>query len=238
MAEAFDNIKNELITAIQVLIQQNVLDAFGHVSVRHPNNPEYYLLAKALPPNIITKDDLLEFDLDSNPVDNFDEQLYGERYIHGNIYQARPDVHAVCHHHSPAIMPFSVTGTPLQPVSQTGAAMGKHVPFWDSREEFGDTDLLVSTPDQGDSLAKKLDYAWMVIMRRHGACVVGRTIRELVLRAVFSCRDALIQTQAASIGTIEPLSSGERDIASQLREASINRCWIYWTSQLFKSRNQ
>ena len=129
-------------------------------------------------------------------------------------------------------MPFCVTGVPLEPVSQTGASMGMHVPFWDSRTEFGDTKLLVTTEMEANSLVRALGPHWLVLMRRHGATVVGRSLQEMVFRAVHSCRDADYQLQARLLGPIDPLSLQERELAGALRADPIQRCWQHWTALL------
>jgi len=223
---------DELVHANKILLHNHVLDAFGHVSVRHPDLPNRFLLSSALPPALVRAADILEFNLDSSPVDAASRSLYVERYIHGSIYQARPDVNAVCHHHAKEIMPFCITSTPLRAVSQTGASMGARVPVWDSRDDFGDTNLLITNPAQSDSLAKALAQSWGVLMRRHGACVVGRSLRELVFRAVFMCQDAEIQLNARALGEIEPLNPGELELTGQPSDTGINRCWDHWLAQL------
>jgi HCOMODA/2-hydroxy-3-carboxy-muconic semialdehyde decarboxylase len=232
MSEALLALRHELVLAHRILIDQGVLEAFGHISVRHPEAPDRFLLPRALPPSRITPDDILQFGMDAEPVEPTEAKQFSERFIHAAIYRARPDVAAICHHHSPSIMPFCITGVPLQAVSQTGASMGPEVPFWDSRTEFGDTKLLVVTHREADSLARALGPAWMVLMRRHGATVVGRDLRELVFRGVHYCRDADYQLQAAALGPIEPLSQKERELAGQLRADPINRCWQHWTTML------
>src|SRR5579862_5086142 len=185
-----DEARTQLTLANRILAHEGVLDAFGHVSIRHPSDPGRYLLARSRSPELIESADILEFTLDSEPVAPATTVLYGERVIHGCIYQARPDVQAVCHHHSRAVMPFCISGVPLQPVNHLGATMGANVPFWDQRDDFGDTDLIVAKPEEGRSLARALGPNWIVLMRRHGATVAGTTIEELVFRTVYSCRNA------------------------------------------------
>ena len=151
-----DEARNKLALANRILAHEGVLDGFGHVSMRHPADPDRYLLARSRSPELIEPSDILEFTLDSQPLVPPTGFLYGERVIHGCIYQARPDVHAVCHHHSRAVMPFCISGVPLQPVDHLGATMGAVIPFWDQRDEFGDTDLIVAKPEEGQSLARAL----------------------------------------------------------------------------------
>lgn len=232
MPEFSAYLRQRLVRAYQILIAQGVLETFGHVSVRVPESPDQFLLPVAGAPAGVRSVDLLAFDLAGKSTTETDRLLFSERYIHAAIYRARPDVMSVCHHHSPSVMPFCVAGVALEPVSQTGAAMGAHVPFWDSRAEFGDTPLLVNTPGQAESLARALGSAWMVLMRRHGATVVGRSLEELVFRAVHACRDADYQLRARVLGEVQPLSQQERQLAGELRHEPILRCWQHWEALL------
>jgi ribulose-5-phosphate 4-epimerase/fuculose-1-phosphate aldolase len=180
MDDALHSLCRELALAHHILIDQGVLEAFGHVSVRTPGNPGYFLLPAAGAPSRMTAADMLVFGMDGEPAQPTESKLFTERFIHAAIYRARPDVMAICHHHSPSIMPFCITSTPLRAVSQTGSSMGTEVPVWDSRTDFGDTKLLVTTEDEANALARALGPAWMVLMRRHGATVVGTSLKEMV----------------------------------------------------------
>jgi HCOMODA/2-hydroxy-3-carboxy-muconic semialdehyde decarboxylase len=228
----------QLATANHILAREGVLDAFGHVSMRHPANPERYLLARSRSPELIDPSDILEFTLDSQPVAPPAGFLYGERVIHGCIYQARPDVHAVCHHHSRAVMPFCISGIPLRPIDHLGATMGAVVPFWDQRDEFGDTNLIVARPEEGQSLARALGPSWVVLMRRHGATVVGISVEEMVFRAVFSCRNAELQREAHALGSVTELTLAEIEKAGafNLEPRPITRAWEYWTMRHRQSK--
>lgn len=237
MSENLSSLRHDLVLAHRILIDQGVLEAFGHISARHPEAPDRFLLPVAVAPSQIAPDDLLEFGMDAEPVEQTEAKLFSERFIHAAIYRARPDVMAICHHHSPSIMPFCLTRVPLRAVSQTGSSMGPEIPVWDSRAEFGDTKLLLVTHEEGDSLARTLGQAWMVLMRRHGATVVGRTVHELVFRAVHYCRDADYQLRAAALGQIEPLSEKECELAGQLRAEPLERCWNHWKTLLNKDKN-
>jgi HCOMODA/2-hydroxy-3-carboxy-muconic semialdehyde decarboxylase len=154
--------------------------------------------------------------------------------IHGEIYKARPDVTAAVHHHSPAVLPFCMTGVPLVPLFHLGATMGETVPFWDQRDEFGDTNLLVIKPEEGASLARALGKNWTVLMRRHGATVVGTTLQEAVFRSINGCLNAEYQLRAMAIGTIGPLSEAEAKAAGtyNLGARPLARAWEYWTLRL------
>ncbi|HVL77077.1 MAG TPA: class II aldolase/adducin family protein [Noviherbaspirillum sp.] len=232
MDKALHELGEELALAHHILIDQGVLEAFGHASARLPGDPGRFMLPAAGAPSRMRAADMLVFGMDGEPVAPTERALFSERFIHAAIYRARPDVMAICHHHSPSIMPFCVSGVPLRPVSQTGASMGPQVPFWDSRSEFGDTKLLVTTDAEADSLARALGPAWMVLMRRHGATVVGTSVKELVFRAVHYCRDADHQLRAAALGTIDPLTRAECSLAGQLRAEPVARCWEHWKALL------
>ena len=143
MATQLDQARDVLARANRIIANEGVLDAFGHVSMRHPTDPGRYLLSRSRAPELVQPDDILEFTLDSQPVNPTDVRFYGERVIHGGIYQARPDVNAVCHHHAPSILPFCISGMDLRPVYHLGATLGEKVPFWDARDDFGDTTLIV-----------------------------------------------------------------------------------------------
>jgi ribulose-5-phosphate 4-epimerase/fuculose-1-phosphate aldolase len=226
-----------LALANRIVAHEGVLDGFGHVSVRHPGVPGRYLLSRSRSPELVEPADILEFTLDSKLVAPSDALPYGECVIHGAIYQARADVNAVCHHHSPAILPFCITGVPLQAVFGLGATMGATVPFWDSRDEFGDTPMVVTTAKQGASLARALAAHAMVLMRRHGATVVGASLQEVVFRSIFSHRNAELLLRAQALGTVAPLSDGEaaQACAYSLRERPMGRAWEYWTTRLAKA---
>jgi ribulose-5-phosphate 4-epimerase/fuculose-1-phosphate aldolase len=235
-----DDVRTQLALANRILAHEGVLDAFGHVSIRHPNDPGCYLLARSRSPELIEPADILEFTLDSKPVIPTTTMLYGERVIHGCIYQARPELRAICHHHSRAVMPFCISGVPLRPVDHLGATMGAEVPFWDQRDEFGDTDLIVSKPEEGQSLARALGPHWLVLMRRHEATVVGTSLEEMVFRAVFSCRNAEMQREAQMLGKVSELTAAEIQKAGafNLEPRPIARAWEYWTVRLQKHEAQ
>jgi ribulose-5-phosphate 4-epimerase/fuculose-1-phosphate aldolase len=224
----------ELAVANRILAHEGVLDAFGHVSVRHPTDPTRYLLSRSRSPLLIEPDDILEYTLDSEPVRPPKALLYAERVIHGCIYQARSDVAAVCHHHAPAVMPFCIAGKPITPVFHLGAAIGEDTPFWDQHDEFGDTNLLVVKPEEGRSLARALGQNSVVLMNRHGATVVGTSLKELVARSIFMCQNADYQLRTLALGTPERLHRGEIRLAGTLSRMPnvVSRTWEYWTMRL------
>lgn len=229
----------DLVMANHILARENVLDVFGHVSVRDPEREEEFLLARSISPEMVTEADLLRFTLNSEPVDPSAPPSYSERFIHGEIYIARRDVGAVCHFHAPAIMPFCITKTPLVPVSHVGATMGNSVPVWCGRDEFGDTDLVVKTREEGASLARTLGLHWALLMKNHGGVVAGRTLLEAVFRAVYLCRDAEIQIAALQLGPLDSLNERQIELAGafNLREPVLQRAWSYWARRASGSEN-
>jgi HCOMODA/2-hydroxy-3-carboxy-muconic semialdehyde decarboxylase len=237
VSPSLDQIKTDTALGNRILANEGVLDAFGHVSMRHPTNPNRYFLSRSRAPELVEPGDILEYDLDSNPVKRTDQRLYAERVIHGEIYKARPDVMAVVHHHAPAVMPFCISGVELQPVMHLGAIVGHKVPMWDQYDEFGDTNLLLVEPDEGASLARALGEAPLVLMKGHGATVVGGTIQELVFRAIYSCRNAEYQFAAQMLGKVVPLRPGEVHKSSQINAmpTATFRTWEYWSVRLEKA---
>jgi ribulose-5-phosphate 4-epimerase/fuculose-1-phosphate aldolase len=225
----------ELAMANRIVAHEGVLDAFGHVSIRHPSKPDRYFLSRSRSPELVEVADFYEYDLDSQPVVTPMLAMYSERVIHGEIYKARPDVMAVCHHHAPSILSYCITGERLVPVFHLGAVIG-HVPFWDQRDEFGDTNMLVQQPAEGASLARALGQHSLVLMRRHGATVASTSLRELVFRTIYGARNAEYQTQAKLVGTISPLSPGEVEKAGALPKQpnTVSRAWEYWATRLAK----
>ncbi len=231
---AFRELFEELARANRMLSNEGIVDAFGHVSVRNPENAARYFLSRSIAPDLVRPGDIREYTLDSEPVKKSDERHYIERVIHGEIYRARPDVMAVCHHHASEILPYAITGEKLVPVFIMGAAMGVNVPHWDQREAFGDTNLLVSTAEHGRSLAQALGPNYMVLMSRHGATVAGRSLREVFFRTYYSVRNAALQTQAKLIGEVKPLSAGEieKSSAANLQPGQLARIWDYCSKRL------
>src|ERR1051325_1360566 len=229
-------LRRDLAVAYRMVANEGILDAFGHISVRNPDNPQRYFLARSRAPGLVQADDILEYDLDSNPIVPPKERPYSERVIHGEIFKVRPDVNAVCHHHAPSIMPFAISGAPLLPVFHLGASMGRSAPFWDSRDEFGDTNLLVVKPEEGASLARALGPHTIVLLRRHGATAVGGSLRELVFRCVYSCLNAVYLSEGKKMGKVGPLTPGEIDMAGAINKIpSVPlRTWEYWATRLAK----
>ena len=235
MPGSYADICLEIVQATRILVNEGVMDAFGHVSTRTPDDPGKYLMSRACAPNLITPEDILEFTLDSDLVQPSEAQLFAERVIHGEIYKARADVTAIVHCHPTALLPYCISGTQLVPVFLMGATIGPHVSFWDQHDEFGDTTLLVVKPEEGRSLAQTLGQDSVVLMKRHGATVVGANLRDLVFRAVYACRNAEAQSSAHALGAVVALSPGEIARAGALcsRPGGFSsRTWDFWQHQL------
>jgi ribulose-5-phosphate 4-epimerase/fuculose-1-phosphate aldolase len=225
LTEALD----ELVTANRILAREGVVDAFGHVSVRHPELADRYILSRARAPECIEVDDLMQFAHDGTPLEPAGRKPYAERFIHGAIYEGRPEVNAVVHNHSPSVIPFGITGTALKPVMHMCASMGARVPLWDSRTVFGDTNLLVTNMAMARDLAAALGMNAVALMRGHGCVVAGISLRDVVFNSVYLELNANLQLQAASLGPINFLSDGEVDAVLRTRASfTYERAWEYW----------
>ena len=237
MADKLTEARAELALANRIAANEGVLDTFGHVSMRHPDNPRRYFLSKSSAPDMVTADGLIEYDLDSQALRDPGVAQYSERVIHGEIYKARPDVMSVCHHHSPAFMPLIATSTDYVPIFHLGAVGGIKPPYWDQHDEFGDTIMLVRTPEEGASLARALGRHRMVLMKRHGVTITGESVRDCVFRAVQSCRNADFQVRAMSIGKISSLTEGEVRLADEIagKTTGLIRSWDSWARRLARS---
>jgi ribulose-5-phosphate 4-epimerase/fuculose-1-phosphate aldolase len=219
----------ELVTANRILARESIVDAFGHVSIRHPEHPDRYLLSRARAPACIETEDLIEFTLEGAPIVSDGRKPYAERFIHGAIYEARPEVRAVVHHHSPSVIPFGITGAKLSPVMHMCASMGSDVPIWDSRTHFGDTNLLVTSMAMARDLARALDDRPLALMRGHGAVVAGRSLREVVFNSVYLELNAELQLKASTLGKITFLSDGEVSAVLSTRGSfTYERAWEWW----------
>jgi HCOMODA/2-hydroxy-3-carboxy-muconic semialdehyde decarboxylase len=213
----------------RVLADFGVLDGFGHVSARHPTNPNHFLMSRSLAPALVTADDLMEFDLDGNPMDARGRRAFLERFIHAEIYRARPDVMSVVHTHSPGVIPFSVSQVPLRAMYHNPAFLAAGVPVWDIRKDFGDTNMLVSNAAIGKSLATALGDKPVLLMRGHGDVTVGPSVKAAVFRAYYTDVNAKLQAQALALGG-EPnyLTPAEGVKADETNLAVIDRIWNLW----------
>jgi HCOMODA/2-hydroxy-3-carboxy-muconic semialdehyde decarboxylase len=229
--------RQELALANKIVANEGVLDALGHVSMRHPSNPNRYLLSRSRAPELVSADDFIEYDLESRPLREPGVSQYSERVIHGEIYKARPDVMSVCHHHAPAFMPLLATGTDYVPVFHIGSVGGFKPPFWDQHDEFGDTNMLVVKPAEGASLARALGRHWMVLMKRHGVTVAGASVRDCVFRSIYAVRNADFQVRSMALGSISALSPGEIEQAAAINTQTtlLTRAWEYWSMRVAKA---
>jgi ribulose-5-phosphate 4-epimerase/fuculose-1-phosphate aldolase len=219
-----------LVAANRILANESVVDAFGHISVRDPRNLEHFVLSRSRSPALVELADLMEFAADGTPVDPRGRTAYGERMIHAAVYEARPEVMSVIHHHAYGVLPFTITNEPLRPVIHTASLIGAEVPVWDERTKFGATDMLVRTLEQGRDLAATLGKNTCALMRGHGAVVVGTSIQAVVLTAVYMLVNAEVLLNALKLGTPNALSPEEieRSSATQLSPLALDRAWEYF----------
>ncbi|HWT06304.1 MAG TPA: class II aldolase/adducin family protein [Xanthomonadales bacterium] len=224
---------DDLVTANRILAHENVVDGFGHVSVRDPQNPNRYRLSRSVAPALVTAADILTYDLDGNALDANGRTGYVERFIHGAIYKARPDVNAIVHAHTPAVIAFSVTGVRLQPVFHMGAFLGAGVPVFEIRDAGGTaTDMLVTTAPLGDALARTLGSANVALMRGHGLVAVGSSIPEAVFRAYYTGQDAQLQADALRLGIPTYLNADEARLMTKTQSGLVARVWDLWKRAL------
>ena len=228
-----DILMRDLVVANRILANEGVVDAYGHVSVRNPENPERYFLSCSRSPELVQRADIMEFDLDGTPVGGDGRTPYLERYIHGATYEKDPTVNAVVHSHAEEVLPYTITQEPLRPVIHSAGIIGATIPVWDIADRFGDTTLLVVNMDQGRDLAAQLGGNRVALMRGHGFAATGRSLSEVVRVSVMLPRNARILTTGLQLGTVKGLSPGE--VAKRL---SMNpdgpefwRAWEYWASR-------
>jgi len=223
----------DVVIGSRVLADFGVLDGFGHVSARHPTNPNHFLMARSLAPALVTANDIMEFDLDGNPVDARGRTVFLERFIHGEIYRARPDVMSVVHTHSPGVIPFGVTKVPLRAMFHNPAFLGAGVPVWDIRKDFGDTNMLVSDSAIGKSLAGALGDKPVILMRGHGDVTVGPSVKMAVFRAYYTDVNAKLQAQAIALGgEVNYLTPAEAEKADKINFVVLDRIWNLWRMRI------
>ncbi len=224
----------ELVIANRILAFENVVDASGHVSVRHPRDPDAFLISWSRSPELVTLEDIMVCRLDGTPAKGETRPPYRERFIHGAIYEARPDVMAVVHCHAEDLLPFGITDVPLRPVICSASLIGARIPVWDIAEKFGDaTSMLVETIEQGRDLARCLGSNTMALMAGHGMAAAARTLIEVVRASVYAARNARVQMAAMRMGQPRYLSQGEIDARAAggyfaPHSHGIYRAWEYW----------
>jgi ribulose-5-phosphate 4-epimerase/fuculose-1-phosphate aldolase len=227
----------DLVLSYRILASHGVVDAYGHVSMRSRSNPGCYFISRSLAPELVTESDIMEFDLDSRPVAENPRPMYLERFIHGEIYKARPDVMAVVHNHSPSVIPFGVTNVEMRPLFNTAAFVGQGVPVFEVREFQPSGDVIVKTPHLGASLAKVLGSHPAALMRGHGAVVVGTSIAEVVIRSVYLELSARLQAQALALagpeGSVTYFDDAEvaETCARQDSARTWERTWQLWRTK-------
>jgi HCOMODA/2-hydroxy-3-carboxy-muconic semialdehyde decarboxylase len=231
---SLDFLIGQLVVANRILANEDVVDAYGHVSFRHPDNPKRFFLSRSIAPELVERGDIVEHDLEGNPVGDEPRSLYLERFIHGGIYEARPDVHAVVHAHAEAVLPFSIVAEPLRPVIHSGSFMGRTVPVWDIADSFGDTNLLVSNVAQGRDLAKCLGPNNVALMRGHGFAAASKSLIEVVRMSVYVPRNARALLAGLKLGAVKSLSQGEIDARNRgYGPYSVEtwRAWEFWANK-------
>jgi ribulose-5-phosphate 4-epimerase/fuculose-1-phosphate aldolase len=223
------SVVQELVAANKILAYEGILDGWGHVSVRNPKDPTHYFLARNLAAELVTAKDILEFTLDNVPIDAKGQDLYTERFIHGEIYKARPDVNAVVHTHAPPLIPFTVTQVPMRALYHRAAFVAMGIPVFDIQDDFGMTDMLIRNGQHGQALAKALADKPATLMRGHGATVVAPSLPRLVGRSVFLVKNATLQQQALALGgPIKYLNPEEAKLIEAREGYGLGRQWEAW----------
>ena len=223
----------DLVAASRILANEGVMDGYGHVSIRHPGAANRFLMSRSLAPALVTAADIMEYDLDSTPVDPRGRTSFLERFIHGEIYKAQPAVMAVVHNHSPSVIPFGVSTVPLRPLYHMSAFLGGGVPVFDIRTAAGGaTDMLISTPALGHALAQTLGTHSVALMRGHGAVVVAPTLPLAVFRSIYTEINARLQGQALALGgPVTYLDAEEARKAESTVASTIGRAWQLWKTK-------
>jgi HCOMODA/2-hydroxy-3-carboxy-muconic semialdehyde decarboxylase len=232
--DAIAQAKWDVMSANHILAREGVLDGYGHVSLRHPENPERFFLSRSRSPELVGVDDILEHTLAGDVVGNDTRAPYLERFIHGAIFAARPDVIAVVHSHQEDVVPYSISSVPLRPVWHQACSIGEHVPVWDIHDRFGDTNLLVTNNDQGHDLAATLGRNKVALMRGHGFAAAGASLFEAVSMSIYLPKNARILTTATLLGgTVTVATPGEVALAGEVHpeQPAFKRGWEYWLTR-------
>ena len=231
LTEAVD----ELVRANRILAFEGIVDGWGHVSMRHPEKVDHFLLSRARSPQCVEPDDIMEFRLNGDAVDPRERTAYTERFIHAALYQSRPEVTGIVHSHSLNVIPFGVGGEKIRPMMHVCALIGHEVPIWDSRDKFGDTDMMVSNMEMGHDLARLIGSNPTALMRGHGSVALGKSLRRAVYVGIKLHESARLQAETARYSNVRYLSPGEIDkMAAALDHCDerpllgIDRAWEYW----------
>lgn len=224
---------DDLVTANHILVNQGVLDGFGHVSVRHDRRDDRFLIARSMAPALVSASDILECDFDGTPHDAQGRPTYVERFIHSAIYRARPDVKAIVHSHSPAIIPFGVTGARLRPICHMSGFLGSATPVFEIRHSAGESsDLLIRSQALGESLARTLGQSAVALLRGHGNVVVAVSLKQVVFRAIYTESNARLQSEAMRLGEVNFLTDGEAASTAAMTDEHLDRPWQMWKRQV------
>jgi ribulose-5-phosphate 4-epimerase/fuculose-1-phosphate aldolase len=220
---------DDLAAASRILADQGVFDAAGHVSMRHPDNPDRFLMSRSLAPALVTPSDILELTLDGESCDPQGRAPFIERHLHAGVYRARPDVKAVAHGHSPTVIPFSLVDTPMLATYHNTAFLAAGVPVFDTRPQFGLTDIVISSAERGDAMAQTLADKSVILLRAHGFAAVGPSVQAAVFRAIYTEINARVQLQALMLGTeLAVLDEEEGQLADAMNLVTIGRSWELW----------
>ena len=224
---------DDVVVANRILYDQGVVDGFGHISARHDKDPSRYLLSRSMAPALVTTGDIMEFDLESNPIDARGRTPYLERFIHGEIYKARPDVMAIVHSHSPAVLPFADTNVPLLPMNHIAGFLGSGPPVFEIRAVAGaESDMLVRSNAIGQALAKTLGANSIALMRGHGSVAAAQSVKHVVFRAIYTEVNARTEAEALKLGKPTFLNEHEAAAAMKTNDALVGRPWDLWKQRV------
>lgn len=234
-ATASDELVDDLVTANHILYNEGVVDGFGHVTVRHDKRGDRFLIARSMAPGLVTAADLMECDLDGVTHDPQGRRSYVERFIHSAIYRARPQVMAIVHSHSPAVIPFGVTGVRLRPICHMSGFLGSTTPVFEIRHAAGESsDLLIRSQALGEALAATLGQAPVALMRGHGSVTVGNSLRQVVYRAIYAEANARLQSEAMRLGEVAYLTEGEAASTAAMNDEHLDRPWQLWKRKVLE----
>jgi HCOMODA/2-hydroxy-3-carboxy-muconic semialdehyde decarboxylase len=227
------SVLEDLAAASRILADQGVFDAAGHVSMRHPGHSGRFLMSRSLAPQLITADDIMEFDLDCNAIDPRGRNGFIERYLHGEIFKARPDVMAIAHSHSPSTIAFGLSNVPMRAMYHNAAFLAAGVPVFDIRDKFGTTDIVIGSAEKGAALAAVLADKPVALLRAHGMVAVGPTLPVAVFRAIFTVTSANIQHQVLALGgPVAALDAEEGRFADVVNVQTVGRSWDLWKKRV------
>ncbi len=231
-AKPSQDLVDKLVYANRILYDHGVVDGLGHASVRHETEPGVFLLSCNRAPGLVRRQDITCYDYDGNTVSDTTERPYLERFIHAEIYRARPDVMAVVHSHSPSVLPFAITKTALKPVFHMAGFLGEGSAHFEIRDAGGNTDMLIRSTYLGEALARSLGNHTCVLMRGHGSTTVGTSLEQVVYRAIYAEVNAKLQLAAQPLGEITFLNKEEAQLASDTNDGQIPRSWNLWIRNL------